>query len=82
LPLPRQGNNDDGNNDYQRFYVDGADIARHFVQGYSPAKAYDGMKDRPDTTFGTMNDDVVAHFDPHFNRENFLSVIMQSAWPE
>jgi hypothetical protein len=29
-----------------------------------------------------MNDDVLAHFDPHFNREDFVSVIMQSAWPE
>ena len=38
---------------------------------------YDGMKDRPDTTFGTMNDDVLAHFDPHFDREDFVSVIMQ-----
>jgi hypothetical protein len=43
---------------------------------------YDGMKDRPDTTFGTMNDDVLAHFDPHFDREDFVSGIMQSAWPE
>jgi hypothetical protein len=137
--------------DHQRFEVDGADIARHFLldQGYSPAEAqmvwlsialhttpgipehlspevhlvtlgvetdvlgrelyeitddqraavtaahprpdfknriqhafYDGMKDRPDTTFGTMNADVLAHFDPHFDREDFVSVIMQSAWPE
>ena len=36
---------------------------------------YDGMKDRPETTFGTMNDDVLAHFDPHFNREDFISII-------
>ena len=27
---------------------------------------YDGMKDRPETTFGTMNDDVLAHFDADF----------------
>ena len=43
---------------------------------------YDGMKDRPNTTFGTMNDDVLAHFDPQFNREDFVSVIARSAWPE
>jgi hypothetical protein len=43
---------------------------------------YDGMKDRPDTTFGTMNDDVLAHFDPDFRREDFVSIITQSAWPE
>lgn len=43
---------------------------------------YDGMKDRPETTFGTMNDDVLAHFDPNFSREDFVSIITQSAWPE
>ena len=26
----------------------------------------DGMKQRPQTTFGTMNADVLAHFDPTF----------------
>ena len=26
----------------------------------------DGMKHRPQTTFGTMNADVLAHFDPTF----------------
>lgn len=43
---------------------------------------YDGMADRPDTTFGTMNDDVLAHFDPKFKRGNFVDVILGSAWPE
>jgi len=42
----------------------------------------DGMKDRPDTTFGTMNDDVLAHFVPGFVREDFVEVINRSAWPE
>src|ERR1700752_3018994 len=31
----------------------------------------DGMKHRPDSTFGTMNDDVLQHFDPTFVRDNF-----------
>ncbi|MFG2037523.1 HD domain-containing protein [Dactylosporangium sp. NPDC048998] len=43
---------------------------------------YDGMAERPDTTFGTMNDDVLAHFDPTFKRENFVDVIQNNAWPE
>jgi hypothetical protein len=43
---------------------------------------YDGMADRPDTTFGTMNDDVLAHFDPGFQRKNFVEVIQSNAWPE
>jgi hypothetical protein len=43
---------------------------------------YDGMADRPDTTFGTMNDDVLAHFDPTFQRKDFVAVIRSNAWPE
>jgi len=43
---------------------------------------YDGMKHRPGSTFGTMNDDVIAHFDATFHRENFVSIIEQSPWPE
>jgi hypothetical protein len=42
----------------------------------------EGMKDRPDTTFGTMNDDVLAHFDPTFTRTNFVDIIRANAWPE
>jgi hypothetical protein len=42
----------------------------------------DGMKDRPDTTFGTMNDDVLAHFVPGFTRQDFVGIILGSAWPE
>lgn len=43
---------------------------------------YDGMVERPDTTFGTMNDDVLAHFDPSFQRQNFVEIIEHNAWPE
>ena len=43
---------------------------------------YDGMKDRPDTTFGTMNDYVLAYIDPDFRREDFVNIIAQSGWPE
>ncbi len=43
---------------------------------------YDGMADRPDTTFGTMNDDVLAHFDPAFQRKDFVEIIRSNAWPE
>ncbi|KIU15620.1 HD domain-containing protein [Mycolicibacterium llatzerense] len=42
----------------------------------------DGMVNRPDTTFGTMNDDVLAHFDPSFQRTNFVDLIENNAWPE
>lgn len=43
---------------------------------------HDGMVNRPDTTFGTMNDDVLAHFDPSFRRTNFVDLIQDNAWPE
>lgn len=46
------------------------------------AAFYAGMKDRPDTTFGTMNDEVLAHFDPTFKRQDFADIILGSAWPE
>ncbi|OBF25028.1 HD domain-containing protein [Mycobacterium sp. ACS4331] len=42
----------------------------------------DGMKHRPDTTFGTMNDDVLAHFDPTFERQDFVDLIVTNSWPE
>ncbi|OBA62503.1 diguanylate cyclase [Mycobacterium sp. 1100029.7] len=42
----------------------------------------DGMKHRPDTTFGTMNDDVLAHFDPTFKRVNMVDLVRGSSWPE
>lgn len=42
----------------------------------------DGMRHRPGTTFGTMNDDVLAHFDPTFERQDFLDLILTNGWPE
>jgi hypothetical protein len=42
----------------------------------------DAMVDRPDTTFGTMNDDVLAHFDPGFVRKDFVEIIRNNSWPE
>jgi hypothetical protein len=41
---------------------------------------YQGMKHRPDSTFGTFNDDVLAHKDPHFRRVDMCSVILASSW--
>ncbi|TDK96882.1 HD domain-containing protein [Mycobacterium paragordonae] len=42
----------------------------------------DGMKHRPDSTFGTMNDDVLVHFDPTFRRANFVDIILGNGWAE
>jgi hypothetical protein len=41
---------------------------------------YQGMKHRPETTFGTFNDDVLAFKDPHFRRVDMCSVILASSW--
>lgn len=42
----------------------------------------DGIKYRPDTTFGTMNADVLEHFDDSFIRADFVDLILNSEWPE
>ena len=42
---------------------------------------YDGFHDKPETTFGTVNADVLADKDPAFRPENFCRVIRASAWP-
>jgi hypothetical protein len=42
----------------------------------------DGFKDRPATTFGTVNADVLEHFLPGFRHIDFVEVIQQSDWPE
>jgi hypothetical protein len=41
---------------------------------------YDGIKAKPDTTFGNVKADVLADKDPNFKRGNFCSVIRGSAW--
>ena len=42
----------------------------------------EGMKHRPQTTFGTCNADVLERFDPAFVRENFVDTILGNTWPE
>ena len=41
---------------------------------------YDGIKHKPETTFGNVKADVLADKDPHFHRGNFCSVIRESEW--
>ena len=41
---------------------------------------YDGIRHKPQTTFGNVKADVLADKDPHFTRSNFCSVIRRSAW--
>ena len=42
---------------------------------------YNGIRHKPDTTFGNVKADVLADKDPRFVRGNFCSVIRGSAWP-
>jgi hypothetical protein len=41
---------------------------------------YHGMKHRPDSTFGTFNDDFLAFKDPDFKRTDLCSIILCSHW--
>ena len=41
---------------------------------------YDGIKHRPETTFGNVKADVLADKDPKFQRMNFCTVIRGSRW--
>lgn len=42
----------------------------------------EGLKDRPDTTFGNVKADVLAHFLPGFKRGDFVEVIRGNPWAE
>ena len=42
----------------------------------------DGMKHRPRSTFGTVNADVLQHFDNSFVRDDFVEIILSNSWPE
>jgi hypothetical protein len=52
----------------------------HFKEAIIQA-FYDGIKHKPETTFGNVKADVLADKDPTFTRGNFCSVIRRSAWP-
>lgn len=52
----------------------------HFKQDIIDA-FYQGIRHKPDTTFGNVKADVIALKEPHFHRGNFCSVILHSAWP-
>jgi HD domain len=56
-------------------YPRGVGFKNNIIQAF-----YDGMKHRPDSTFGTVNDDVLTLKDNSFQRTNFCQVILNSAW--
>ncbi|MER6437023.1 HD domain-containing protein [Streptomyces sp. NPDC001185] len=42
----------------------------------------EGVRNKPDTTFGNVKADVLAHYVPGFERGDFVSTILDSPWPE
>ena len=51
----------------------------HFKENIIDA-FYHGMAHRPDSTFGTVNDDVPAFKNPKFELADFCKIILNSAW--
>lgn len=41
---------------------------------------YNGIKHKPETTFGNMKEDVIKHFQPEYENKNFCTCILHSKW--
>jgi HD domain len=59
--------------------VDAYPRGNHFKEDIIQA-FYDGIKRKPETTFGNVKADVLADKDPAFRRGNFCGVIRGSPW--
>ncbi|MGS2615807.1 HD domain-containing protein [Micromonospora sp. LZ34] len=53
------------------------DFKRRILAAFTKGNAH-----RPRTTFGNVNADVLAHYDPSFVRDDFVEIILGSDWPE
>jgi len=53
------------------------DFKRQILQAFT-----DGMTNKPETTFGTMNADILEHFVPGYVRDDMVEIIEGSAWSE
>ncbi|MEU0790597.1 HD domain-containing protein [Amycolatopsis sp. NPDC005961] len=52
------------------------DFKNEFLAAY-----FEGQKNRPDTTNGTVNADVIEHFLPGYRRTTTVERVLGSAWP-
>ena len=52
-------------------YPQSRDFAHEVIEAF-----YDGLKHRPQSTFGTFNDDFLAFKEPDFQRGNICSIIL------
>ncbi|MEV0533234.1 HD domain-containing protein [Kitasatospora sp. NPDC050463] len=72
-------------------YHDVTDEARDAVAAAHPRPGFkrailrafhEGIAPKPESAFGNVKADVLARFDPEFERTDFVDVIENSAWPE
>jgi hypothetical protein len=72
-------------------YYDVSDAARAEITALHPRPDFkrnilraftDGIAPKPETTFGNVKADVLERFVPGYHRENFVDIILNSAWPE
>ena len=54
-------------------YPRGSEFKHEMIEAF-----YQGMRHRPDSTFGTFNDDILAFKDPNFRRGDLCSIILGS----
>ncbi|MCU1663952.1 MAG: hypothetical protein JWR58_4017 [Pseudonocardia sp.] len=71
----------------RRVYLFGSLRGREQNLKFDPELLYvganiDGIKDRPEPTFGNVKADVLEHFVPGFRRGDFVEVILGSDWAE
>lgn len=71
----------DAISDEQRAAVVAAHPRPDFKNGILAAFT-DGIRHRPETTFGNVKAGVLEHFVPGFRRGDFVEVIQGSDWPE
>jgi HD superfamily phosphodiesterase len=53
------------------------DFKRRILEAFT-----EGIAPKPDTTFGNVKADVLAHYVPGFQRGDFVETILNSDWPE
>ncbi len=72
-------------------YYDVSDAARAEITALHPRPDFkrnilraftEGIAPKPETTFGNVKADVLERFVPGYRRENFVDIILNSAWPE
>ncbi|MFG2356468.1 HD domain-containing protein [Streptomyces sp. NPDC048521] len=52
------------------------EFKKEFLQAF-----VDGLENRPDTTYGTVNADVLEHFVPGFRRQSMVERVTDAPWP-